>query len=391
MSIIVQKYGGTSVGSVERMRHVADLIIAERNAGHRVVVVASAMAGTTNHLVKSAQQFNNAVGTPAYDFVISTGENVSCGMLALALAEKGVNAMPMAGWQVPIRTNGLHSKARILDIDPTYLHQLLQNGIVPVITGFQGMGDDQRLTTLGRGGSDTSAVAIAAALKARQCDIYTDIDGMYTADPRVVVNAQFISNIPYSVAFHMAALGTKVIHPRAVEFGMQSNMPLRILSSFGSDKFTALVSEAAESRIGGISHTHNNVLYKVPVIDLEIGANVISALNDLDVPLDMVIQTERVLQFCAEHSDDVLIKSVLDSFELSESSNRCAKISVVGGAFSGQSDQSLPQLKAQNIHVLYHWIDDIRLSVLVPLNQMEQSVNILHAIFFDFESKKIDF
>ncbi|MDP3640896.1 MAG: aspartate kinase, partial [Alphaproteobacteria bacterium] len=132
MSIIVQKYGGTSVGSVERMRNVADLVIAERNAGHQVVVVASAIAGTTNHLVKSAQQFNNAIGTPAYDFVVSTGENVSCGMLALALAEKGIKAMPMAGWQVPIRTNESYSKARIKDIDPIYLHQLLHNGIVPV-------------------------------------------------------------------------------------------------------------------------------------------------------------------------------------------------------------------------------------------------------------------
>lgn len=238
MSIIVQKYGGTSVGSVGRMRHVADLVVAERNAGHQVVVVASAMAGATNHLVSSAQQFNNAVGTPAYDFVISTGENVSCGMLALALAEKGVNAIPMAGWQVPIKTNELHSKARIIDIETTYLHQLLHSGIVPVITGFQGMGSDQRLTTLGRGGSDTSAVAIAAALKAERCDIYTDIDGIYTADPRVVADARFISDISYDVAFQMATLGTKIIHPRAVDCGMQSRVPLRILSSFGSDKFT---------------------------------------------------------------------------------------------------------------------------------------------------------
>ena len=391
MSIIVQKYGGTSVGSVERMRHVADLIIAERNAGYQVVVVASAMAGTTNHLVKSAQQFNNAVGTPAYDFVVSTGENVSCGMLALALAEKGVNAMPMAGWQVPIRTNELHSKARIVDIDPTYLHQLLQNGIVPIITGFQGMGSDQRLTTLGRGGSDTSAVAIAAALGANRCDIYTDIDGMYTADPRVVAKARFISDVPYSVALHMAALGAKVIHPRAVECGMQANMPLRILSSFGSDKFTTLVNEFVESRISGIAHTHNNVLYKVPVSDLEIGSNVISALNDLDIPLDMILQTERDLQFCAEHTDDVLIKDVLDSFGLSQSSKLCAKVSVVGGSSAQYSDQVRHQLKTQNIDAVYYWADDIRLSVLVPLNQMEQSVNILHTIFFEFESKKIDF
>jgi aspartate kinase len=391
MSIIVQKYGGTSVGSVERMRHVADLIIAERNAGHQVAVVASAMAGTTNHLVKSAQQFNNALGTPAYDFVVSTGENVSCGMLALALAEKGVNAMPMAGWQVPIRTNELHSKARIIDIDPAYLHQLLQNGIVPVITGFQGMGPDQRLTTLGRGGSDTSAVAIAAALKAKRCDIYTDIDGMYTADPRVVAKAQFISDIPYSAAYHMAALGAKVIHPRAVECGMQANMPLRILSSFGSDKFTTVVNEPAEPTISGIAHTPNNVLYKVPLNDPTVGKTVLNALDDLDIPLDMIRHTDRDLYFCAEHTDDALIKEVLASFGVSASREVYAKVSAVGGGSARCSDRVLHQLKAKNIHIIYCWVDNVRLSVLVSLHQMEPSVNVLHALFFENDAKKIDF
>lgn len=391
MSIIVQKYGGTSVGSVERMRHVADLIIAERNAGHQVVVVASAMAGTTNQLVKSAQQFNNAVGTPAYDFVVSTGENVSCGMLALALAEKDVAAMPMAGWQVPIRTNELHSKARIIDIDPTYLHQLLHNRIVPIITGFQGMGSDQRLTTLGRGGSDTSAVAIAAALKAQRCDIYTDIDGMYTADPRVVDKAQFISEIPYTIALHMAALGAKVIHPRAVECGIQANMPLRILSSFGSDKFTTLVNQPAKATIMGIAHTQNNVLYKISTNDPTIGLNIVDALNDLDIPLDMIVHTESSLQFCAEHTDNGVIKEVLASFGLLDTSKSCAKVSAVGWVSAQDVDQIVHQLKAENIDIIYSCVDDVRLSVLVPLNQMEQAVNVLHTIFFEFEGKKIDF
>ncbi|QOL20212.1 Aspartate kinase LysC [Candidatus Bodocaedibacter vickermanii] len=384
MSIIVQKYGGTSVGSVERMRHVADLIIAERNAGHQVVVVASAMAGATNQLVKSAQQFNNAVGTPAYDFVVSTGENVSCGMLALALAEKDVHAMPMAGWQVPIRTNELHSKARIIDIDPTYLHQVLQNGIVPIITGFQGMGSDQRLTTLGRGGSDTSAVAIAAALRAIRCDIYTDIDGMYTADPRVVAKAQFISEVPYTVAYHMAELGAKVIHPRAVECCMQANIPLRILSSFGSDKFTTLINQPAEPRISGIAHTHNNVLYKVQTHDPETGGDILDRLNGLDIPFDMMLRNDTSLQFCGESADDEVIKDVLASYKLVVSREVCAKISAVGAVSTQYFEQILQQFKAQNIHVVCCWSDDVRVSVLVSMDQMEQAVNILHAIFFNF-------
>jgi aspartate kinase len=228
MSIIVQKYGGTSIGSIERMRHVADLINAERKAGHQVIVVASAMAGVTNQLVKSAMQFNNAAGTSAYDFVISTGENVSCGMLALALAEKGINAVPLAGWQVPIQTNNLHGRARIANIETAGIQTLLDNNVIPIITGFQGLGSDQTITTLGRGGSDTSAVAIAAALKAECCDIYTDIDGIYTADPRVVSDAHFIETIPSTTAFLMATLGTKIIHPRAVEYAMKFNVPLRI-------------------------------------------------------------------------------------------------------------------------------------------------------------------
>lgn len=384
MSIIVQKYGGTSVGSVERMRHVADLIIAERNAGHQVVVVVSAMAGTTNHLVKSAQQFNNAVGTPAYDFMVSTGESVSCGMLVLALAEKGIAAIPMAGWQVPIRTNELHSKARIIDIDPTRLHQMLQNGIVPVITGFQGISADHLLTTLGRGGSDTSAVAIAAALQAKRCDIYTDIDGMYTADPRVVIKAQFISEIPYALALHMAALGAKVIHPRAVECGMHANIPLRILSSFGSDKFTTLVNQPAEFGISGVAHTQNNSLHKIQTNDLALGLSILNTLCDLDVPLDMVQHTDVGLQFCAEHTDNNLITNVLASIGASESSEICAKVSVVGAVSEQYSDQILQQLNFQNIRVIYSFADDVRLSVLVPLNQMEQTVNVLHTIFFEF-------
>jgi aspartate kinase len=390
MSIIVQKYGGTSVGSVERMRHVADLVIAERNAGHQVVVVASAMAGATNHLVNSAQQFSNAAGTPAYDFVISTGENVSCGMLALALAERGVNAIPMAGWQVPIKTNELHSKARIVDVETTYLHQLLRSGIIPVITGFQGMGPDQRLTTLGRGGSDTSAVAIAAALKAKRCDIYTDIDGIYTADPRVVADARFISEVSYDVAFQMATLGTKIIHPRAVDCGKQSRVPLRILSSFGSDKFTLISNCAIESNVTGIAHTHNNVLYKVSTNNSSKIKDILGALHDLDVPVDMITQANGGLQLCAEFSDEKIIKDVLASFNVTGVKIACSKISAVGVFAHNYLNHILQTLKAQNITVIYNCIDNARISVLVSKDQMELVVNTLHAFFLSSSSKRVD-
>lgn len=390
MSIIVQKYGGTSVGSIERMRHVADLVIAERNAGHQVVVVASAMAGATNHLVNSAQQFNNALGTPAYDFVVSTGENVSCGMLALALGEKGVNAIPMAGWQVPIKTNELHSKARIIDIETTYLMRLLHSGAVPVITGFQGIGTDQRLTTLGRGGSDTSAVAIAAALKAKRCDIYTDIDGIYTADPRIVADAKFIAEISYSAAFQMASLGTKIIHPRAVECGMKSNVPLRILSSFGSDKFTLLLDSVDVFDIAGISHIQNYARYTLSIPDPEITLEILAKLKDVDVSLSSLTVSPSSLEFCAEYSDGGLIKAVLDKFKLPEIKTQCSKISVVGKVAPKYLEESLQRLKAQAIKIIFSSTDEMQFSVLVPQEQMELVVNTLHAFFFNPSSKKVD-
>lgn len=391
MSIIVQKYGGTSVGSVERMRHVADLVIAERKAGHHVVVVASAMAGATNHLVNLAQQFNNALGTAAYDFVVSTGENVSCGMLALALGEKGVNAIPMAGWQVPIKTNELHSKARIVDIETAYLTHLLHSGVVPVITGFQGIGADQRLTTLGRGGSDTSAVAIAAALKAKRCDIYTDIDGIYTADPRIVADAKFIAEIPYSAAFQMASLGTKIIHPRAVECGMQSNMPLRILSSFGSDKFTLLLDNVDVPEIVGISHIQNYSKYTLSTQDPEVALDILAKLKDVEVSLSSLMVSPHSLEFCAEYSDSGLVKAILDTFKVTEFKTQCSKISVVGKAAPKYLEETLEILKAQAIKVFFSSTHEMQFSVLVPQEQMELVVNTLHAFFFNLSTKKVDF
>lgn len=383
MSIIVQKYGGTSVGSVERMRHVADLIIAERKNGHQVVVVASAMAGTTNQLVRSATQFPHALGTQAYDFVVSTGENISCGMLALALAEKGINAVPLAGWQLPILTNDLRSRARILDIQTTKIIDFLKNDTVPIITGFQGMGLDQSITTLGRGGSDTSAVAIAAALKAERCDIYTDIDGIYTADPRIVPEARFVEKIPSKTAFLMATLGTKIIHPRAVESAIQSNVPLRILSSFGSDKFTTLDNNLDYLPVIGIAHLSDTTLIEASIFNIDIGKDILSNLYHLDIPVDMVNLSENTLKFSIESSDNNFVLDSLPKDTNIIKNLRCSKISVVGNTIKDHIDRVMKQLRKSSISVNTTYIDDTRISILVPTDQMEVVVNLLHKIFFN--------
>lgn len=391
MAIIVQKYGGTSVGSVERMRHVADLIMAERSAGNQVVVVVSAMAGITNQLVKSAQQFSNAIGTTAYDFVISTGENVSCGMLALALAEKGVLAEPLAGWQVPIRTNGTHSRARVLDIDSNHISQLLNKGIVPIIAGFQGVDPDRHITTLGRGGSDTSAVEISAALKAGRCDIYTDIDGIYTADPRVVSSAQFIPRISYDLAYWMAALGAKIIHPRAVERGMRSKVPLRILSSFGSDKFTLLADIQTVPNVIGIAHNQDSLMVNVPIKLQHVGSKILDEVRGQDMPVDMVKLSATHLNFCCDAADNGMINKIFASNDVSGTVRLCAKMSVVGGAAKQHLFDITKILENSDVSSMCIHADDSRVSVCVDVSYMERVINALHAFFFKPTSKKIDF
>lgn len=383
MAIIVQKYGGTSVGSVERMRHVVDLIMAERNAGNQVVVVVSAMAGATNQLVKSAQQFSNVMGTVAYDFVVSTGENVSCGMLALALADKGVLAEPLAGWQMPIRTNGLHSRARVVDIDTHRLHGLLERGVVPVVTGFQGIGPDHHVTTLGRGGSDTSAVAVAIALKADRCDIYTDIDGIYTADPRMVARAQLIPNICYESAYWMAALGAKIIHPRAVESAISPQMPLRILSSFGSDKFTSLTNSPNISDITGIAHIKDSVVFKIEIASHQSSQKVLDALKDQDVPIDMMQLNTTSLSFCCELADMTMVDKIIKTNTQAEIVTiPCAKVSVVGKSAANHYPNIMQLLNQCSIDVFAEEADEMRASICIDSGQMERVINDMHTFFF---------
>ena len=243
MALIVQKYGGTSVGTVEKIEDVADRLIAARESGHEVVVVVSAMSGETNRLIELAQQISAHPNPREYDVLVSTGEQVTIALLSMALNKKGYPAVSYTGSQVHILTDSAHTKARILDIDESRMREDLDAGRIVVVAGFQGRDEHGNITTLGRGGSDTTAVALAAALKADECQIYTDVDGVYTTDPRVVADARRLDRITFEEMLEMASLGSKVLQIRAVEFAGKYNVRLRVLSSFEEGPGTLITFE----------------------------------------------------------------------------------------------------------------------------------------------------
>src|SRR5271156_6057261 len=245
MARIVMKFGGTSVANLERIRLVAARVKAQVDQGHEVAVVVSAMSGTTNQLVEWCQNLSPLFDAREYDAVVATGEQVTAGLLAIALQNLGVDARSWMGWQIAVETDGQHGKARINSIEGETLIERMQGGQIPVVAGFQGIGPDNRITTLGRGGSDTSAVALAAALKADQCDIYTDVDGVYTTDPRIVAKARKLDKITYEEMLEQASLGAKVLQTRSVEMAMKHRVRVQVLSSF-EDKPGTLVCDEDE-------------------------------------------------------------------------------------------------------------------------------------------------
>lgn len=299
--LIVQKFGGTSLGSIERIRHVAEIVQKEKEKGYQVIVVASAMAGATNQLVQLALQANSSsFGTAAYDYILSTGECVSSGLLALCLEKNNVKAMPVSGWQIPISTDNTFGDARIQEVSSSFLEKVLYDDVVPIVTGFQGV-FEHSITTLGRGGSDTTAAALASVLKAESCDIYTDIDGIYTADPRIATHAQFIPQLSYVHAHTMALLGSKVLHPRSVEHCMHTKTPLRVLSSFENTRHTKISDEAVtEKDVIGISH----LLLKEKIVKVSIVGK--TSLNSVQkaIPNIMFHKTEETTEFVSIYIDE---------------------------------------------------------------------------------------
>src|SRR6266849_10271762 len=296
MARIVLKFGGTSVGDIDRIRNAARKVKAEVDRGNEVAVVTSAMSGATNQLVKWVNEIAPLHDAREYDVVVATGEQVTIGLLAMALQQQGVKARSWMSWQIPIRTDAAHTKARIVDIETDDMARAMKAGEVPIVPGFQGLSPEGHVTTLGRGGSDTSAVALAAALKADRCDIYTDVDGVYTADPRVVHRAQRLHKVAFEEMLELASLGAKVLQTRSVEMAMVHRVPLRVLSTFDADNGGTLVCDEEDivekNPVTGIAYSRDEA--KITLLRIPdqpgVAAAIFGPLADAGVNVDMIVQ-----------------------------------------------------------------------------------------------------
>ena len=313
MALVVQKFGGTSMGSIDRIKHVAKRVLQEKEKGNDVVVVVSAMSGETDRLINLVKEITLEPDERDMDFVVSTGEQVSAGLLSIVLNSMGHPAVSLTGWQARIKTDKAFTKARILNIDVERIKKHLKDGKIVVITGFQGITEAGDITTLGRGGSDTSAVALAAALNADRCDIYTDVDGVYTTDPRIVPEARKINVLSYEEMLELASLGAKVLQIRSVEFAMKYKVPLRVRSTFTEDEGT-LIKEEDETMervvVRGIAHNKNEARITVERVPDKpgIAAKIFDALAEANIPVDMIVQNVSVdgftdISFTVEKSD----------------------------------------------------------------------------------------
>ncbi len=404
MALLVLKFGGTSVADTQRIECVADKIVRETMAGNEVVVVVSAMSGVTNQLVGYCKQISEIHDASEYDAVVSAGEQITAGLLAIAIHKKGLRARSWLGWQIPIITNDVHSKARIESIECEALHERLEYGEVVVVPGFQGVTEDERVTTLGRGGSDTSAVALAAALGADRCDIYTDVDGVYTADPRIVPEARKIERISYEEMLELASLGSKVLQTRSVEMGAKSGVPIQVLSSFGDDvgsalKGTLVVAEeeiVEQEVVTGIAHSQDEA--KVTVVGVEdvpgVAARIFEPLANVAVSVDMIVQNISAdgrtdMTFTAAKEDLALALKTLEkeldmSYEKVITEENVAKISVVGigmQSHAGVANTMFRTLGEKGINIQVISTSEIKISVLIDDDYTELAVRALHAAY----------
>ncbi len=347
MARIVMKFGGTSVGDIDRIKNVARRVKAEVDNGNEVAVVVSAMSGATNQLVDWCKQIAPLHDAREYDTVVATGEQVTIGLLAVALQELGVDARSWCGWQIPIMTDGTHGKARISTIDTDDMVRRMQDGQVAVVAGFQGLGPDKRITTLGRGGSDTSAVALAAAMKADRCDIYTDVDGVYTTDPRIVKTARKLDKITYEEMLELASVGAKVLQTRSVEMAMKHRVRVQVLSSFVDAPGTLVCDEeeiVEKELVSGIAYSRDEAkitLVRVPD-QPGVAAGIFGPLADAAINVDMIVQNvsedgrSTDLTFTVGKSDLDRTRKVLEeargklSFERLVADPNVVKVSVIG-------------------------------------------------------------
>jgi aspartate kinase len=401
MARIVMKFGGTSVADIERIKNVARRVKREADAGHQTAVVVSAMSGVTNQLVGWVNEISPLHDAREYDTVVATGEQVTAGLLALALQELGVNARSWLGWQIPLATDGVHGKARIQDIETTDLAKRLSDGQVAVVAGFQGLGPDERVTTLGRGGSDTSAVALAAALKADRCDIYTDVDGVYTCDPRIVTKARKLDKITYEEMLEMASLGAKVLQTRSVEMAMNHRVRVQVLSSFADTPGTLVVDEdeiVEKEVVSGIAYSRDEAKITLTRISDRPGvaAAIFGPLAEASVNVDMIVQNVSEdgkttdLTFTVTRADlERAVKLLRDNqkalgiSEIKPDAN-VVKVSVIGVGMRSHAGVALTMFrtlaeKGINIEVIS--TSEIKISVLIDEQYLELALRALHTAY----------
>jgi aspartate kinase len=398
--LIVQKYGGTSVGDLERIRRVAERVAATVAEGHQVVVVASAMAGRTDKLLDMAFKVHPAPPERELDLLLSSGERESVALLAMTLTAIGTPAQAFTGRQVGIETDGAHGRARIERISGDRIRKALAEGFVPVIAGFQGISPGSEVTTLGRGGSDLTAVAIAAALHADRCDIFTDVDGVYTADPRIVSNARRLERVTFEEMLELASLGAKVLQTRSVLLAMRHGVPVQVLSSFGGDGGTLVAKEEARMEqvaVAGVTYDRNQA--KVTIVNVPdhpgVASDIFGCLGDAGILIDMIIQNishdgTTDISFTVPRADLPRVREAVGKIRVDDKpldvtvADSIAKVSVVGvgmRAHSGVASQMFRALADEEINIQMISTSEIKISCVIDERYTELAVRALHDAF----------
>ena len=397
--LLVQKFGGTSLEDANRIEVVADIIAKTISEGNKVAVVLSAMGEETDRLIDLAKSIHAKPNLREYDALVSTGEQISVALMAMALSKRNLKAKSYTAYQLGIKTNKTHGRARIVDVKVDKLKKQLKKGVIPVITGFQGLNDEGDITTLGRGGSDTTGVAIAVALQADECQIYTDVDGVFTTDPRICTKARLLDQISFDEMLELSSTGTKVLQLRAVEYASKHDMPIRVLSSFSESKGTLVEEKEDMERpvISGLSSIDTEAKLTIRgVPDLPgVAAKILGPVSDAGIDVDVIVQNISAdnttdFTFTVDQSDAVAAKKILK--ETSESlgggsievDDDIAKVSIVGRGMRGQSGIASKMFQAladHEINILMITTSEIKISVVIQKGLMEKAVNALHDTF----------
>ena len=396
---IVQKFGGTSLGSVERIDAVAEIIKKASNK-NKIVVVVSAMSGETNRLIDLANSFGNNPDKREFDALVSTGETISSALLSMALHSKGIKARSFSASQIAIRTTSSYSKAKILDVDAKKILDVLENDTIPIITGFQGITEGGDITTLGRGGSDATAVAIAAQINANRCDIYTDVDGIFTTDPSIVSNAKKLDSITMEEMLELAGQGAKVVQTRAVEFANKYHVPVRVLSSFndGSGTLISLKDESMENAlVSGIASQKDQVKFTLHSVGDIPGTayKILGPISEAEVEVDVIVQNVSIdgktdFTFTVSNEDQETVKKILSDIKDQVNYKQLilnpdiAKVSLVGAGMrsqSGVASKAFKALSENDVNIQIICTSEIKITMVIKEEEVEKAISILHEEF----------